>query len=92
MKEGGISAQTKRRFVKTTDSNLDFPIAPNLLNRNFTADAPNETWAGVITYLDTQQGWLYVAVLIDLYSRRVVGWAMSERIDTALAMSALSAA
>jgi putative transposase len=92
MKEGGISAQTKRRFVKTTDSNHDFPIAPNLLNRNFTADAPNETWAGDITYLDTQQGWLYLAVLIDLYSRRVVGWAMSERIDTALAMSALDMA
>jgi transposase InsO family protein len=92
MKEDGISAQTKRRFVKTTDSNHDFPIAPNLLNRNFTANVPNETWAGDITYLDTQQGWLYLAVLIDLYSRRVVGWAMSERIDTALAMSALNMA
>jgi putative transposase len=92
MKEEGISARTKRRFVKTTDSTHDFPIAPNLLQRNFTADAPNEIWVGDITYLDTQQGWLYLAVLIDLYSRRVVGWAMSEHIDTALVMSALSMA
>jgi transposase InsO family protein len=92
MKEDGISARTKRRFVKTTDSKHDFPIAPNLLQRNFTADAPNEIWVGDITYLDTQQGWLYLAVLIDLYSRRVVGWAMSEHIDTALVMSALSMA
>jgi transposase InsO family protein len=92
MKEDGISVRTKRRFVKTTDSKHDFPIAPNLLERNFTADAPNQTWVGDITYLDTHQGWLYLAVLIDLYSRRVVGWAMSEHIDTALAMSALNMA
>jgi putative transposase len=92
MREGGISARTKRRFVKTTDSKHDFPIAPNLLQRDFTADAPNETWVGDITYLDTREGWLYLAVLIDLYSRRVVGWAMSERIDTALAMGALNMA
>jgi putative transposase len=92
MKEDGISARAKRRFVKTTDSKHDFPIAPNLLERNFTANAPNAIWVGDITYLDTQQGWLYLAVLIDLYSRRVVGWAMSEHIDTALVMSALSMA
>jgi putative transposase len=92
MKEDGISARTKRRFVKTTDSKHDFPIAPNLLQRNFAADAPNKVWVGDITYLDTQQGWLYLAVLIDLYSRRVVGWAMSEHIDTALVMSALNMA
>jgi transposase InsO family protein len=92
MKENDISARTKRRFVKTTDSKHGFPIAPNLLERNFTADAPNESWVGDITYLDTHQGWLYLAVLIDLYSRRVVGWAMSEHIDTALVMSALNMA
>jgi putative transposase len=92
MKETGLSARTKRRFVKTTDSKHDFPIAPNLLQRDFTADAPNESWVGDITYLDTREGWLYLAVLIDLYSRRVVGWAMSERIDTALAMAALNMA
>jgi len=92
MKENGLSARIKRRFVKTTDSNHDFPIAPNLLQRDFTADAPNEIWVGDITYLDTREGWLYLAVLIDLYSRRVVGWAMSERIDTALAMGALNMA
>jgi putative transposase len=92
MKEGGMSARIKRRFVKTTDSNHDFPIAPNILQREFTAAAPNEIWVGDITYLDTREGWLYLAVLIDLYSRRVVGWAMSERIDTALAMGALNMA
>jgi putative transposase len=92
MRENGLSARTKRRFVKTTDSKHEFPIAPNLLQRDFTADAPNEIWVGDITYLDTREGWLYLAVLIDLYSRRVVGWAMSERIDTALAMGALNMA
>lgn len=92
MKENGLSARIKRRFVKTTDSKHDFPVAPNLLQRDFTADAPNEVWVGDITYLDTCEGWLYLAVLIDLHSRRVVGWAMSERIDTALAMSALNMA
>ena len=92
MKENCLSARIKRRFVKTTDSKHDFPIAPNLLERDFTADAPNEIWVGDITYLDTREGWLYLAVLIDLYSRRVVGWAMSERIDTALAMGALNMA
>ena len=92
MRENGLSARIKRRFVKTTDSKHDFPIAPNLLQRDFTADAPNEVWVGDITYLDTREGWLYLAVLIDLYSRRVVGWAMSERLDTALAMGALNMA
>jgi len=92
MREDGICVRTKRRFVKTTDSKHDFPIAPNVLERDFTADAPNEIWVGDITYLDTRQGWLYLAVLIDLYSRRVVGWAMSEHIDTALVMSALNMA
>jgi len=65
MKEDGISARTKRRFVKTTDSKHDFPIAPNLLERNFTADAPNAIWVGDITYLDTHQGWLYLATPIN---------------------------
>ncbi len=89
MRDNGISAQIKPRFVKTTDSNHEFPIAPNLLERNFTTDAPNKAWVGDITYVRTLQGWLYLAVLIDLFSRRVVGWAMSERIDTALVTSAL---
>ena len=92
MHEDGISARTKRRFVKTTDSNHDLAIAPNLLKRNFSSSAPNKVWVGDITYLDTHQGWLYLAVLIDLFSRRVVGWAMSESIDTALVMSALNMA
>jgi len=92
MHEDGISARTKRRFVKTTDSNHDLAIAPNLLKRDFSSSAPNKIWVGDITYLDTHQGWLYLAVLIDLFSRRVVGWAMSEHIDTALVTSALNMA
>jgi putative transposase len=92
MHEDGISARAKRRFVKTTDSNHDLAIAPNLIKRNFYSSAPNKVWVGDITYLDTRQGWLYLAVLIDLFSRRVVGWAMSESIDTALVMSALNMA
>jgi putative transposase len=92
MREEGLSARAKRRFVKTTDSKHDLPIAPNLLKRNFFSSAPNKVWVGDITYLETHQGWLYLAVLVDLFSRRVVGWAMSERIDTALVMSALSMA
>jgi putative transposase len=92
MKESGIFVRTKRPFVKTTDSKHDFPIAPNLLARNLSTDAPNKVWVGDIAYLDTHQGWLYLAVLIDLFSRRMVGWAMSEHIDTALVMSALNMA
>jgi putative transposase len=92
MKEGGLCALFKRRFVKTTDSNHDFPIAPNHLERDFTAPAPDTVWVGDITYIDTHEGWLYLAVLIDLYSRRVVGWSMSEHIDTALVTSAFDMA
>jgi len=92
MKEEGLCALTKRRFVRTTDSKHDFPIAPNYLERDFTAPAPDTVWVGDITYIDTHEGWLYLAVLIDLYSRRVVGWSMSERIDTTLVMSAFDMA
>ena len=67
-------------------------IAPNLLERNFTAERPNQVLAGDITYISTSDGWLYLAVLLDLHSRRVVGWAMSDRIDTQLALSALQMA
>src|SRR4030095_4187520 len=65
------------------------PTPPNLLARNFTAKAPNRVWAGDVTYLPTRDGWLYLAVLLDLYSRRVVGWAISENNDEALTLSAL---
>jgi len=85
----GLRAHTPRRFRTTTDSRHTKRIAPNLLERNFDAPAPNLVIAGAITYIATNDGWLYLAVLLDLYSRRVVGWAMSDRIDTELALSAL---
>ena len=87
-----LRANTPRRFRKTTDSRHTKRIAPNLLARNFNTAAPNQVLAGDITYISTSDGWLYLAVLLDLYSRRVVGWAMSDRIDTELALSALNAA
>jgi len=75
MRENGIWARIRRRFRHTTDSNHRLPVAPNLLAQNFTATAPNQAWVGDITYIWTAEGWAYLAVLLDLYSRRVVGWA-----------------
>ena len=76
----------------TTDSNHSFAVAPNLLNRNFLATAPNQKWAGDITYIWTNEGWLYLAVILDLYSRRVIGWAVSNRMKRDLAIRALDMA
>jgi len=84
-----LKAKTKRKFKATTDSAHKYPVAPNLLNRDFTATAPNQKWVGDITYIPTAQGWLYLAVVIDLYSRTVIGWAMSKRINKALVCDAL---
>lgn len=92
MRKMGLRAHIPRRFRKTTDSRHTKRIAPNLLERNFTAERPNQVLAGDITYISTSDGWLYLAVLLDLHSRRVVGWAMSDRIDTELALSALQMA
>jgi transposase InsO family protein len=92
MRNLGLRGHTPRRFRKTTDSRHTKRIAENLLERDFNAAAPNQVLAGDITYVQTTDGWLYLAVLLDLYSRRVVGWAMSDRIDTELALSALHAA
>lgn len=92
MRALGLRGYTPRRFRKTTDSRHTKRIAENLLEREFTVAAPNQVLAGDITYITTTDGWLYLAVLLDLYSRRVVGWAMSDRIDTELALSALRAA
>jgi transposase InsO family protein len=89
MQENGLSAVPKPRFRRTTDSNHEYPIAPNLLERRFTAARPNEVWVGDITYVWTEEGWLYLAVLLDLFSRRVVGWAVSTSIDQQLTLSAL---
>ena len=92
MRQEGLCGRAPRRFRRTTDSRHSHRIASNLLARDFSAAAPNRAWVGDITYVPTCDGWLYLAVLIDLFSRRVVGWAMSDHIDTELALNALSAA
>jgi len=92
MREQELQARPRRRFVSTTDSRHSLPTPPNLLDRDFSATAPDRAWAGDVTYLRTLEGWLYLAVLLDLYSRRVVGWAMSEHNDEALTLSALQMA
>ena len=93
MQQQGIRARGKRRFrIATTDSRHDLPIAPNLLNRNFTVAAPNLAWSGDITYIPTEEGWLFLAVVIDLFSRRVVGWSMQTDVGRNLAIDALEMA
>ena len=92
MRENGLVARQKRRFVHTTDSHHEHPIAPNLLERDFDVDAANKVWVGDVTYIATREGWLYLAVLLDLFSRRVVGWATSATNDTQLALRALDQA
>ena len=92
MRENSLVALCPRRFRTTTDSNHNLPIAPNLLKRDFTALRPNQSWVTDITYLWTQQGWLYLAIVIDLFSRRVVGWATSRNVDRHLALDALNMA
>jgi transposase InsO family protein len=92
MRENALVARVRRRFRTTTDSNHSFPIAPNLLERNFTARGPNQAWVTDITFIWTQQGWLYLAVILDLFSRRVVGWATSRNVDRHLALVALDMA
>jgi putative transposase len=92
MQEQGLKGKTRQRWVKTTHSKHDFPVAPNLLDRKFEASAPNQRWVGDITYLRTSEGWLFLAVVLDLYSRMVVGWAVSAVIDRHLVLKALDMA
>ena len=92
MKALGLRAKYHPRFCVTTDSKHHLPVAPNLLDRQFKVARPNQVWVGDITYIPTQEGWLYLATMIDLYSRLVVGWQMSERIDKQLVVDALQAA
>jgi len=89
MRLDGLQGQRKRRRVTTTDSNHCFPITANLLNRDFHADQPNQKWVADITYIPTAEGWLYLAGVLDLFSRKVVGWEMSNRIDADLVERAL---
>ena len=92
MRQEGIVARKKRRFRRTTDSNHPDPIAPNILDRNFDVALPNTAWVTDVTYVWTHEGWLYLAAILDLYSRRVVGWAASACNDRALALDALACA
>jgi transposase InsO family protein len=92
MQQQGLKGKTRRRWVKTTDSNHSLPVAPNLLARDFKARAPNQRWVCDITYLRTREGWLYLAVVLDLFSRMIVGWAVSAIIDRHLVLKALEMA
>lgn len=87
-----LRAKYSRKFKRTTDSNHQYGASPNLVNRDFTATRPNQVWVGDITYIRTDEGWLYLAVMLDIYSRQVVGWQMSKRIDRHLVCDALQAA
>jgi transposase InsO family protein len=89
MREAGLACKTKRKFKATTNSNHDHPIAPNHLDRQFTVERPNQAYVGDITYIHTQEGWLYLAVVIDLFSRQVVGWSMAEHMRAKLVNDAL---
>lgn len=92
MREAGLRAKTRKQYVVTTDSDHGRPVAENVLNQDFKASGPNQKWVADITYVDTEEGWLYVAAVEDLFGRRIVGWAMSDRIDSALVCRALSSA
>ncbi len=92
MQQEGLCAHVPRKFRKTTDSNHERPIAENTVNRNFNPAEPNQLWASDISYVRTWQGWVYLAVVLDLYSRRVVGWATAEHMRTELPLEALQLA
>jgi putative transposase len=87
-----LKVNQKRKYKVTTDSKHKLPVAENVLNRDFSPSAPNQSWGTDITYLWTQEGWIYLAVVIDLYSRRVVGWSIDRRMKKALVIRALMSA
>ncbi|RZL87599.1 MAG: IS3 family transposase [Variovorax sp.] len=93
MREHGLQSHKRRRFrVVTTDSKHAHPVAPNILGRDFEATGPNQKWLADMTYVPTQEGWLYLALVLDLYARKLVGWAMSETMPQELTLSALDVA
>jgi putative transposase len=92
MRENGIRARHKRRFKATTDSKHNLPVAPNLLERNFTPAAPNQAWTADMTYVWTDEGWLYLAVVLDLFNREVVGWSLKPRMTADIVCDALTMA
>jgi transposase InsO family protein len=89
MRSHGWRAKAAKKYKATTNSNHSLPVAPNLLKQNFTADAPDQKWVSDITYIWTDEGWLYLAVVLELYSRRVIGWAINDRMTAALMCEAL---
>ena len=92
MREAGIAAKTKRKFRETTDSNHSHPVAENVLDRQFEVERPNASWVADVTYIPTREGWLYLAVVEDLFSRRVVGWSMDATMTSRLVVDALEMA
>jgi transposase InsO family protein len=92
MREHGIRARHKQRFKATTDSKHSLPVAANLLERNFTSEAPNRIWTGDITYIPTDEGWLYLAVVLDLFNREIVGWSIKPRMTADIVTEALAMA
>lgn len=92
MREDGLAAKVKRRFKVTTDSSHDLPTAPNRLDRCFRKESSNQAWVSDITFIATDEGWLYLATEMDLYSRRIVGWSLSDRLTTDLVAGALQMA
>jgi putative transposase len=89
MRDNGWRAKAAKKYKATTNSNHSLPVAPNLLEQKFTADAPDQKWVSDITYIWTEEGWLYLAVVLELYSRRVIGWAIAERMTATLVCDAL---
>jgi putative transposase len=92
MREAGLRAKSRRKYKATTDSNHALPVAPNLLEQNFSVERPDAVWVSDITYIWTRQGWMYLAVILDLFSRKVVGWSLAERMTASLVCEALDAA
>lgn len=92
MRRNGLRSKVKRKFIVTTDSGHVYSVAPNRLDRNFSATEENRKWVGDITYIRTREGWLYLSVIQDLYSRKIVGWSMAETIKSALVCDALKMA
>jgi len=92
MRENGIRARHKRRFKATTDSKHTLPVAPNLLDRNFAPEAPNQGWSADLTYIWTDEGWLYLAVVLDLFNREVIGWSIKPTMTTEIVLDALTMA
>ena len=89
MRDNGMRARQRRCFKRTTDSEHAWPVAPNLLDLDFTATVPNQKWSADISYVWTREGWLYLAIVMDLFSRRIIGWSVSDRLHRHLALAAL---